>query len=154
MGFRSFENIADDVIAELTATGAFKSVTSAAASSPRQLLDHAANITQTPKAIVVIGDGGFGDHGASRTFSVGIAVFAEFRVKTADVAKNVWALADAAAAPFLPVFVEGEAPVTKKINGVEYTPKNWMPLETSDRSASFVIEIEAVDVFTLDEVSD
>ena len=152
MGFRSFEDVANDIIAVLTATGAFKSVTSAAASSPRQLLEHAANITQTPKAIVVIGDGGFEEYGAVRRFSVGIAVFADFHVKTADVAKSVWALADAAVAPFLPVFAAGQPPAAKIIEGVEYTPKNWLPLETSDRSASFVIEIEAVDVFTQDEV--
>jgi hypothetical protein len=150
MSFRSYEDVAADVIAELVATGEFKSVTCAAVSSPRQLLEHAANIVRTPKAIVVIGDGGYEQYGAVRRFSVGIAVLAEFRAGTADVAKSVWALVDAAVAPFLPVFASGQAPAAKIIEGVRYEPKNWTPIETSDRSASFVIEIEALDVFTDD----
>ncbi|MDD5698490.1 MAG: hypothetical protein PHH77_07720 [Victivallaceae bacterium] len=149
MPYRPLEDIADDIIAALEATEAFKSVSKAAIDNHAQLLEHAANITGAPKAVVCIGDGRWTKRAMIREFSVAIVVMAKFHKGLESKAESVWTLADAAAAPFLPVTddeLEPVVPVFPEINGVKYELKNWAPLETVKAAASFVIELAATEV--------
>ena len=146
MPYRPLEDIADDIKAVLEAQNVFKSVSKAALDNYRQLLKHAANIAGTPKAIVCIGNGNWNTRGMVRTFSVAIVVMAKFQKGIANKAESVWTLAEAAAAPFLPVIEENTAPLFLEINGVKYELKRWDPLETNDLTASFIIELAATEV--------
>jgi hypothetical protein len=146
MPYRPLEDIADDIIAVLKATSIFKSVSKAAIDNHTQLLKHAANMIGSPKAVVCIGDGDWKKYGMIRNFSVAIVVMAKFQVGLANKAESAWSLAEAAAAPFLPVIEEGVAPVFPEFGGVKYELKNWAPLETVDTATSFVIELAATEV--------
>lgn len=146
MSYRPFEDIADDIIAALEATDTFKSVSKAAVDNYQQLLEHAANIIGIPKAVVCVGSGDWAKYGTVRKFSVAIVVMAKFHKGLESKAESVWTLAEAAAAPFLPVIENGKAPVFPEIEGVKYELKNWAPLETLKTTASFVIELAATEV--------
>ena len=151
MAFRQLTDIAADVVAVVEATGKFKSVTWAAINNHKQLMECAANIPTVPKAIVCIGSGKFDKYATLRKFDLAIVVFAKFNTVTKQ-ADAVWTLAEAAAAPFLPQFPVDEngndlPPVFPEINGVKYELQSWAPLETDNRTASFVIELETVEVY-------
>ena len=146
MPYRSFEDIADDIIALLEAKNVFRSVSKAAIDNHNQLLDHAANMIGSLKAVVCIGDGDWDEYGMIRNFSVAIVVMAKFRKGIDKKAESVWTLAEAAAAPFLPVVELDKAPVFPEFSGVKYELKNWAPLETVKTTASFVIELAATEV--------
>lgn len=146
MPYRPLEDIADDLIAVLKDTNAFKSVSQAAIDNHRQLLKHAANMIGSPKAVICIGAGTWKKYGMIREFSVAIIVMTKFQKGLAKKAESAWALAEIAAAPFLPVIEEDKAPVFPVIEGVKYELKNWAPLETVDTATSFVIELAATEV--------
>lgn len=146
MPYQQLTSIADDVIDELEATAAFKSVTWVALDNYRQLMDYAKTIAVTPKAIVCIGSGNYAQQGMYRKFTIAIVVFANYKRSRSSRADAVWALADAAAGPFIPVVATDAAPVFPVINGVEYELKGWEPLGTDDRTASFVVELEATEI--------
>ena len=149
MPYRSLEDIADDIIAVLKNTETFKSISKAAIDDHEQLMEHAASILGTPKAVVCIGAGRWNKRAMIREFSVAIVVMAKFRKGLEEKAESVWTLTEAATAPFLPKLeedMEPIVPVFPEINGVKYELKNWAPLETAKATVSFVIELAATEV--------
>lgn len=150
MAFRKLTDIAADVVAQIQATNSFLSVTWAAVNNHQQLMDHASNIIHLPKAIVCIGSGNYDKHALIRRLTLAIVVFAQWNINTKQ-ADAVWTLAEAAAEPFLPQFPQDEdgndlPPVLPEINGVQYELKSWSPLESDNRTAAFVIELNAVEM--------
>lgn len=146
MPYQQLTSIADDIVTVVEATGEFKSVSWVALDSYDKLMKYAKTIAVTPKAIVVIGSGRYEENALKRKYTVAIVVFAKFRKSRQSKAEAVWSLAEAASAPFIPVVTVDAPPVFPEINGVHYELKGWEPLETDDRTASFVVEIKATEI--------
>lgn len=146
MPYQQLTSIADDVIAKLEATGVFGSVTWVALDNHRQLMEHAKTIAVTPKAVVCIGSGNYHQQAMYRVFTIAIVVFSKFKRSRQRTADAVWTLADAASGPFIPIVETDAPPVFPVINGVKYELKGWEPLETDDRTASFVVELQATEI--------
>jgi hypothetical protein len=146
MMYRSLTDIADDVADAVRATKAFRAVSTASIDSYSQLVEQAKAVKLTPAAIICLGSGRWSDHRLKREFKVAVVVFSAYKRNMERKSDAVWTLAEAAAEPFLPVFEPAALPVWPEINGVEYELLGWQPLSLDEKTASFILEINAVEV--------
>jgi hypothetical protein len=154
IGYRPLSDVAEDVRTVVAATNAFRHTASLAIDSYTQLREYIKTIPTSPAAVICIANGDWTGHALKREFTVAIVVFAPFKAQFDDKSNSVWTLAEAAAAPFLPVIADGQAPVFKAINGVDYELDDWRPLSLDEKAASFVLELTATEVARLVQVQE
>lgn len=112
-----------------------RGVTYAVISNHKQLMQSAATVSGSPKAVICQGACRYANHGLTRTSRCAIVVFIPFQPGQNGVAKRIL---DSIAQLFIPSAVLGEGALVAEID-------NWSAIETDAQTLSYALTVNVVE---------
>ena len=144
------QEIAEELVEMIRATGAFQHVTFAQASNGGQVWQMLEAMANLPAAIVAIGTVDYENEALKRTIRPMIFIVGEFNRYLNGDAARIWDLTEQVLSVFLPRSTP-EGLFQPEACGIEFVPESAVPIESEENVSAYLLTLSGYEFLNQEE---